>query len=322
MDPKVNGQLQKDWTWLIAAYLFLGGVGSGAYVIGVGHGFGDAGRDSLATTVGLWLSWPTILIGTICLLKDLGSPGKAILAGLKVGSSWIARGSWIISIFMVLSFVHLILLKFTDTSGFALSALSVAGIIFALGTMAYTGILLSASKGVPFWRTGAVPAVFVVSALVTGHFSVVLGMVVFGGGGESVKATIESMTLESVALVVFEILVIFFFIQAAFRTPDSRESAMRILRQTTFVAGYIIGGLIAPLALMLVLRYAMGDSGVGSYLTISALGALLGLLGGMLLRHAVLVCGTMPTWNVAGFQFRRIAKPKDPKPGIGMMPPS
>ena len=30
MDPKVNGQLQKEWGWLIAAYLFLGGVAGGA----------------------------------------------------------------------------------------------------------------------------------------------------------------------------------------------------------------------------------------------------------------------------------------------------
>jgi hypothetical protein len=26
--------------------------------------------------------------------------------------------------------------------------------------------------------------------------------------------------------------------------------------------------------------------------------------------------------NIAGFEFRRIARPKDPKPGIGLMPPT
>ncbi|RLB61614.1 MAG: hypothetical protein DRI90_10950, partial [Deltaproteobacteria bacterium] len=43
----------------------------------------------------------------------------------------------------------------------------VLGIIFAIGTMAYTGILLSASKGIPFWHTGVVPVVFVISAIVS-----------------------------------------------------------------------------------------------------------------------------------------------------------
>ena len=49
--------------------------------------------------------------------------------------------------------------------------------------------------------------------------------------------------------------------------------------------------------------------------------AALGLAGGLLLRQAVLVCGTLPTWNIAGFEFRRIARPKEPKPDIGMLPP-
>ena len=50
------------------------------------------------------------------------------------------------------------------------------GIVFAVLTMAYTGVLLGASKGVPFWRSGVVPVVFVVSALVTGHFTIMLGV--------------------------------------------------------------------------------------------------------------------------------------------------
>ena len=36
MNPKVNGQLQREWSWLIAIYLFLGGIGGGAYTIAAG----------------------------------------------------------------------------------------------------------------------------------------------------------------------------------------------------------------------------------------------------------------------------------------------
>ena len=50
--------------------------------------------------------------------------------------------------------------------------------------------------------------------------------------------------------------------------------------------------------------------------------AVLGLFGGLVLRQAVLVCGALPTLNMAGFEFRRIARPKEPKPGIGLLPPS
>ena len=50
-------------------------------------------------------------------------------------------------------------------------------------------------------------------------------------------------------------------------------------------------------------------------------GSLLGLMGGLILRQAVLICGALPTLNIAGFQFRRIHRPKVPKAGIGMLPP-
>ena len=51
MDSKVNGQIQTEWSWLIAIYLFLGGVGAGAYTIGAINGF--AGEElQLSTTVG------------------------------------------------------------------------------------------------------------------------------------------------------------------------------------------------------------------------------------------------------------------------------
>ena len=51
------------------------------------------------------------------------------------------------------------------------------------------------------------------------------------------------------------------------------------------------------------------------------MGALLGLIGSLILRQGVLVCGALPTWNIAGFKFRRIARPKEPKPAMGMLPP-
>ncbi len=319
MDPKVNGQLQNDWGWLIAAYLFLGGVGAGAYVVAAINGFGQA-EAPMSTVVGLWVSWPALLIGTICLLADLGQPMKAVLAGLKPGTSWIARGFWVITVFMILAFLHTVMLMFAGDSTGAISTISVLGIIFAVGTMAYTGILLGASKGIPFWRTGAVPVVFVVSALVTGHFTVMLGMILAGGTSDLMVSPMQEV-LEGMVLVAVEILAIAFFLQAAFKQPDSRESVERILRRPSFTIGYAVLGLAVPCVLMLLLYYSMQDSGVGAFGAVATIGALLGLMGGLLLRHAVLVCGTLPTWNIGGFAFRRIARPKEPKPGIGSLPP-
>ncbi len=320
MNLKVNGQLQHEWGWPVAAYLFLGGVGGGAYTIAALNSFMGAGAG-LSTTIGLWIAFPALLIGTLFLVADLGSPSRAILAAMKPGTSWIARGTLIITCFMVLSFVHLVLHQFTDvgtTAGgkTAIDIISVAGILFAVGTMAYTGILLGASKGIPFWRSGVVPVVFVVSAVVTGHFAIMLGLVILGESSAT-QASQHTMALEAAALVVLELLAILFFLQAAFRQPDPRESAERILRKGMFVVGYFILGLAVPFVLMVAVYLSTARAG-----TVAAvIGALLGLVGGLILRQAVLVCGALPTLNMAGFEFRRIHRPKQPKPGIGQLPP-
>lgn len=319
MDPKVNGQIQHDWGWLIALYLFLGGVAGGAYTIAALHSFLGDGLQ-LSTTIGLWISFPAIMIGTLFLLADLGSPTRAILAGMKPGTSWISRGTWIIFIFTVLSFIHLVLHQFTNFGQTAsgqniMDIIAVVGTVFAIGTMAYTGILLSASKGIPFWRTGIVPFVFVISATVTGHFAIMLGVALVGDIS-TMLASIQTMALEAIGLVVLEILAILFFLQAAFRVPDSRESAERILRKRMFVIGYFIFGLAVPVILMLVV---LGGSGNIPAFLIA--GSILGLIGGLILRQAVLICGALPTLNIAGFKFRRIHRPKEAKPDMGLLPP-
>lgn len=320
MDPKVNGQLQHEWNWLIAVYLFLGGVGAGAYTIAVINGF--IGESlALSTSVGLWISWPALAIGSVALLLDLGSPTKAIYAGNKPKTSWIARGFWIISIFMILSFVHTILHQFFGAAGTTfVQVLSVVAMAFAVGTMAYTGILLGASKGMPFWSSGIVPVVFVISAVVTGHFTIMLGVALFGAASEA-GAEIRTMAIEAASLIVFEVLAIVFFLQAAFKRPDSRESAERILARRQFVIGYFVLGLAAPLIMMLTLYFGASEPSGAAWLAVASIGSVLGLIGGLILRQGVLVVGALPTWNIAGFQFRRIARPKEPKPAMGMLPP-
>ncbi len=195
--------------------------------------------------------------------------------------------------------------------------IAVAGIVFAVGTMAYTGILLGASKGIPFWRSGIVPVLFIISAVVTGHFAIMLGIALFGSDE---LLSLHTMALEAAGLVVLEVLAILFFLQAAFRQPDPRESAERILRKRMFVIGYFILGLTVPFILMLIV-YRASAAAFSGLIPIVVLGAILGLIGGLILRQAVLICGALPTLNIAGFEFRRIHRPKEPKPGIGMLPP-
>jgi hypothetical protein len=75
------------------------------------------------------------------------------------------------------------------------------------------------------------------------------------------------------------------------------------------------------MVLMLLVYNSSAETGGGTPYAIATIGAILGLIGGLILRQAVLICGALPTLNIAGFQFRRIHRAKEPKPGIGTLPP-
>jgi formate-dependent nitrite reductase membrane component NrfD len=319
MDQKVDGQIQHEWKWLKAAYLFLGGLGAGAYVLAAINSFA---RESMApvVSVGLWIAFPSVLIGTILLTAALGTPSRAFLAANKQRTSWISRGTVILSVFMLLSFLHLVLYQFTGVAGSAVNALAVAGIVFGVGTMAYTGLLLGASKGIPFWRTGMVPVIFLISALMSGHFAIMGGVVV--AADATTLEPLHSMARGGMILLVLELLAVVFFLQSAYRHPDTRESAERMVRRRQFIVGYIVLGWALPLSLMLITYDRVTEGGAGNAIVVSVvLAAALGLVGRLSLRKAILGTGAFPTLNMAGFEFRRIPRPKEPKPGIGMLPP-
>jgi formate-dependent nitrite reductase membrane component NrfD len=319
MDPKVDGQMQHEWKWLKAAYLFLGGLGAGAYAIAAVNSF-VGGDMAPVVTVGLWIAFPAAFTGSILLTAALGSPSRAVLAAKKQGSSWISRGTLILSGFMLLAFLHLVLDRFTSVGTSVINVIAAAGIVFAVGTMAYTGILLSASKGIPFWRTGMVPVVFLISALMSGHFAIMVG-VTFAEGTATLEP-LRSMARGGAVLVVLELLAVVFFLQSAHRHPDSRESAERMVREGLFILGYVVLGLAIPLVLLLITYGSLTESGAGGGIGAAVvIGAVLGLIGRLILRQAILASGAFPTLNMAGFEFRRIARPKDPKPSIGMLPP-
>ena len=77
------------------------------------------------------------------------------------------------------------------------------------------------------------------------------------------------------------------------------------------------GNMLSSLGMLLAIVAALLDQGIVEYQWI-----LIGfVVGGLILRQAILVSGALPTLNIGGFEFRRVARPKEPKPAIGSMPP-
>jgi len=318
MEPKLKAQT--EWGWPIAAYLFLAGVGAGAYAWGaLGELTGALG--DVAPRVGVMLGFPLLLIGTFFLIGDLGVKPRALNAFLSPRTSWIARGTWIISIFMVLSLIHAA--GWVWPLGFLAEAeglrqfLSGLTLIFAILTMVYTGVLLGASRPIAIWSTAMLPALFLVSALSTGLMAVALGTVLVGMAGTPVaEATLVRMAGLDILAIVAEMLVIVFYVQAAHATPESRASRELLLRgrvAVPFWVGVIGVGLTVPLIIQ-VFEYTSGETAAGALLSnqaalMAVVASLLGLLGGLLLRYVVLACGVRAPLRAGGIEYSFPAPP-------------
>ncbi len=326
VNHNMNGQLQKSWLWMVAIYLFLGGVGSGAYAVGAMASFMGAGWERV-TTVGLYIGFPAVAIGSVFLLAHLGSPQRFFMAILRPHESWISRGVLFITGFLIISLIHFAgyVWPFDFLRGPAGGGLpvviSIVGLLFAFMVMLYTGALLGASKGIPFWRTGITPVLFMVSALVTGLMATLIGLVTYYSGAMTADR-LRLLAIEGAGLILIELFILFFFLHSAYRLPESRDSSIRVMKSGKFILGDLIVGLIVPLILFLLVYFGMTGATVGGLSRVMIVGAICGLIGGLLLRYMILSVGEAATMYASGFQFRVVAKPKEPKAKIGMIPPS
>src|SRR4030042_6352000 len=99
---------QKIWGWPIAILLFLGGLGGGCYLLGVLFDLFSS-EPPVITKVGVVLGPPVVLIGVVFLAADLGRPTQAIRAMMRPPTSWISRGTMILTIFLLLGGIHILL---------------------------------------------------------------------------------------------------------------------------------------------------------------------------------------------------------------------
>lgn len=286
-----NLKAQSKWGWLIAAYLFLAGLGGGAYVTGVVAGF--AGEEWAGVSkIGVCLAFPCVLVGCMFLLADLGSLKNFWRAAMRPNTSWIARGTLIISIFMILAFIHVVFgiwpsNKLADSAG-ASNFVSILGVVFAFGTMIYTGILLGAARPIAFWSTAMLPLLFLVSALSTGIMAVVL---LASFAGTTYAVPIHSLARFDMMLIILEMFVLLFYLQGTHRVPESRASAQLVLTGAVaplFWFGVALLGLVVPLVLDLLGAFTLSGGGA---VAVALIASICGITGGLFLRQVVLSGG-------------------------------
>ena len=156
------------WDAIIAIYLFLAGLGAGAFVLGALTNWAKAPAPTMKR-IAFIVAPVAVAVGTLMLVVDahagLMNPLRffGLVANLGSVMAW---GVIILSAFLVVSIVDLVVLLVKKGTP---KALDVVGAVLAVCVAAYTGVLLGdAGVAFPLWNMAVLPILFIVSAASTG----------------------------------------------------------------------------------------------------------------------------------------------------------
>jgi sulfite dehydrogenase (quinone) subunit SoeC len=153
---------QTFWNWLIGTAFFLGGLGSGLFVL------------ALLTdhTAGMVVGYLIVVVGkNTAHMLFLGRPERFWRAAMRPDRSWIARGIWAMGFFALSGLILLlprVLGPAWQPSEVVSACARVVAILSAVIIMFYDGFVMNASPGVAFWQTRLLPLLLLMYATLGG----------------------------------------------------------------------------------------------------------------------------------------------------------
>jgi formate-dependent nitrite reductase membrane component NrfD len=309
--------LQTTWGWLVAIYLFLGGLGAGAFCAVAILSLASRERFKATVKFGAWASAISIAIGVLVLLIDVGKPFRAMVLfkSFVNFSSWMTIGAWLL--FTAILFDGLFAIFWTEKTLLWLcrlwsplyekrslwrTILAGVGIPLNLGVAVYTGVLLGVLPFRPLWHTWLLPALFTASAMDTG-LGLVTGFAHLRERADGVERLRKFLEAGIVGLIVIEGTVLGFFLSKAWNgSTSAAQSAQMLINGSLGVVFWVLVvglGLAIP---FLVCLTQLSGLYKRSPLLVPAMGVVACLIGGWTLRFLVLSAGlpaalASPSWT-------------------------
>jgi formate-dependent nitrite reductase membrane component NrfD len=303
---------QDTWTWWIAVYLFLGGLGGGAVVVSILTNMYYKSHKQLVLW-GVISAFIMLSAGSLMLFLHLLHHVAVInvlnpLILLKKPDAWITWGTQFIIWMMVWSVVYAlpymletpfwrdmpivgtILRLFGWLGSLSLKFHTLVGwlaVINSVGTVLYTGLLLQSFPAVALWHNPGVPILFIVSAFSTAMAFLLLVLDLAIRKREEDRPIRVLYERTDVTLIAIEILIIFvFFNFTTYGLESARYTAKILWNDMVWIVGFIGLGLLVPFFIELkgVIRGWKGPAPV-------VFAAILVLSGGYLLRHYFMYSG-------------------------------
>ncbi len=221
---------------LIISYLFLGGVGGGAFIVNallsllspiaaVASGSerqslvfsGDAHRRLLGP--GFVACSFVHLLGMLCLFFHVGRPDRILVFVTNPTLSTVMIGAYaLVALAICCIVLSLVWLGSVRMNAAFIRTITVFGMAAAVVVVVYTGLLLQSFSIIPFWTSPMVTVLFSISSLSTGTAFIFIvsyisrAKLMFG-------STIKRLAIIDAVFILLEIVTLLIFMVSSFNNP-------------------------------------------------------------------------------------------------------
>ncbi|MEN8130383.1 MAG: NrfD/PsrC family molybdoenzyme membrane anchor subunit [Pseudomonadota bacterium] len=308
MDPTLVYNIQSGpiWDWRVAVDLFAGGVGVGAFLFAIILArLGDQRYQRLAQTAAVIAPF-LVMLGLLFLFWKIGNKFNVYQMAINLApTSLMWWGFLIQSALVVLGLVHA-WLWLDRASNATRDALGLLVGLLALLVGIYHGLLLAVLTSHPLWATGSIVLMAILAFASTGVAGVLLThlirTLVTGRGEEEVDLAEYVNGLRPVRNILGTTLVLmlvnFFlwWVDLSFGSLQSKQALEGALSAygPMFMQMGIGLGLIVPLILIVWFFGKAPIKNPARTLSVIGLASLLVLVGGFVIRYAVVMGGQVP----------------------------
>ncbi len=285
------------WEWMVYLEMWIAGIAAGAYATAALLEWFGQGRSPIARAAHL-LTMPLMALAALLLIVDLSRPERFFHMIVQV-KTWLPSfkpwspmsiGSWLVLAFPVFAFVSFVD-ALIDRGMFRLGSWrrertlhgsslgriwATLGGLLALGVGTYSGVLLSASE-FPGWADSSlIGALFVVTALATGMAAL---LVISGLGRAVAPPDLRDLARAATFMVVWQMVLLVMFVISL------GPSGARVYLTGPYLLALIGAAILAGIAPIALLRFGATRLRPAT----AALGGITMLLGGFLLRYAIVM---------------------------------
>jgi len=263
----VGFRSQTDWGVPVALYFLFSGTGAGLFLFSL----------FLHSPHGILLDLIFLGIGVFALFLDLGNRWRFWKAFAKPMTSWISRGTFLITILFLFDLIYALI-------GFPPLPLSISiffGVI-AVMVILYPGIVISYSPSIASWNNPFIPVLFGIHSLTSG---LSIGLIFYPLYGDKWKG----MVMLQLWLLLFLLISTGIFLLVSYASSvGSRESVRLLLRGRWGISFLLVGtaiGIILPLGLHIILTECL------TFWSLIPIVCVLRVVGDFGFRYAILKVG-------------------------------